>query len=196
MVAGPDGKWYFNNGNCGAMFTDRSGKTFRIGGPYKGGGGEWFVDHQGFGGEKSDDGPKSIVAVDGAEEDAYQTAVFAEQKIKWEALALQGDAPSQRKLGVMYYLGQGMEKDYEMAYTWLAKAANQGEDVAQVCLGVMNVGGQGVPQNKTAAHMWFSLSAAQGNQNAQLRLDKLIPDMTPEEIAEAEALAADWKPTY
>ncbi|NNC87829.1 MAG: c-type cytochrome [Akkermansiaceae bacterium] len=56
VVAGPDGKWYFNNGNCGAMFTDRSGKTFKIGGPYKGGGGEWFVDHQKFGGEKSDDG--------------------------------------------------------------------------------------------------------------------------------------------
>jgi putative membrane-bound dehydrogenase-like protein len=34
VSAGPDGRWYFSNGNCGAYFTDKSGKTFRIGGGY------------------------------------------------------------------------------------------------------------------------------------------------------------------
>jgi putative membrane-bound dehydrogenase-like protein len=34
VTAGPDGLWYFNHGNTGAVFTDRSGKTFRIGSPY------------------------------------------------------------------------------------------------------------------------------------------------------------------
>lgn len=34
IIAGPDGRWYFSNGNCGAYFTDKSGKTFRIGGAY------------------------------------------------------------------------------------------------------------------------------------------------------------------
>jgi len=147
-------------------------------------------------GGKSGDEPTKIVAVEGGEEDAYQTAVFAEQKIKWEALALQGDAPSQRQLGVMYYLGQGMEPDYELAFSWLSKAADQGEDVAQVFLGVMHVEGQGVPQNNVVAHMWFSLSAQQGNKNARIRLDALIPQLTPEEIAEAETLAENWKPSY
>ena len=57
MTAGPDGKWYFNNGNCGAVFTDKSGKTFRMGGSYyKSGGGDWFVDHTKESGKKSDDG--------------------------------------------------------------------------------------------------------------------------------------------
>jgi hypothetical protein len=27
VTAGPDGQWNFNNGNCGAIFTDKSGKT-------------------------------------------------------------------------------------------------------------------------------------------------------------------------
>lgn len=31
VTVGPDGKWYFSAGNCGAHFTDKSGKTFRIG---------------------------------------------------------------------------------------------------------------------------------------------------------------------
>jgi len=35
VTVGPDGKWVFNAGNCGAMFTDRSGKTFRIFGSYR-----------------------------------------------------------------------------------------------------------------------------------------------------------------
>lgn len=34
VTAGPDGQWYWNSGNCGALFTDRSGKTFRVGSPY------------------------------------------------------------------------------------------------------------------------------------------------------------------
>ncbi len=35
VTVGPDGKWLFNAGNTGAMFTDRSGRTFRIFGPYR-----------------------------------------------------------------------------------------------------------------------------------------------------------------
>ena len=31
VTAGPDGKWYFSVGNCGALFTDKDGKTWRIG---------------------------------------------------------------------------------------------------------------------------------------------------------------------
>ncbi len=47
LVAGPDGQWYFNQGNTGAQFTDRSGKTFRMGSPYM---------LQDIAGMKSDDG--------------------------------------------------------------------------------------------------------------------------------------------
>jgi len=47
VYAGPDGRWYFSNGNCGAMFSDKSGTTFRIGGAYL---------NNPYTGEKSDDG--------------------------------------------------------------------------------------------------------------------------------------------
>ncbi len=56
LTAGPDGKWYFNNGNCGAIFKDRSGKTFNMNGVYRGGGGKFFVDNHKLNGKKSDDG--------------------------------------------------------------------------------------------------------------------------------------------
>jgi putative membrane-bound dehydrogenase-like protein len=47
VTAGPDGKWYWNHGNCGAEFTDKSGKTFRLGSAYQ---------MQKVAGQKSDDG--------------------------------------------------------------------------------------------------------------------------------------------
>lgn len=34
VTGSPDGKWVFNQGNTGAMFTDKSGKTTKLGGTY------------------------------------------------------------------------------------------------------------------------------------------------------------------
>jgi len=34
VTFGPDGRWYFSQGNAGAFFTDRGGKTFRVGSAY------------------------------------------------------------------------------------------------------------------------------------------------------------------
>ena len=57
VVAGPSGKWYINQGNCGAQVTDRSNKTFRIGSAYMGGrNSRWPADTVGISGMKSDDG--------------------------------------------------------------------------------------------------------------------------------------------
>lgn len=57
LTGGPDGKWYFNQGNMCAQFTDASGKTFRIGSPYEDRRyGKEAVDSRKIAGEKSDDG--------------------------------------------------------------------------------------------------------------------------------------------
>jgi putative membrane-bound dehydrogenase-like protein len=57
LTAGPDGKWYFNHGNTGAIFTDQSGRKFPIGSAYyKSGGGEFPFDTKSVSGHKSDDG--------------------------------------------------------------------------------------------------------------------------------------------
>lgn len=61
VTVGPDGKWYFSAGNCGAKFTDKSGKTFRIGSRQNV---SWWpkdpdvpdMDPNEFAGQKSDDG--------------------------------------------------------------------------------------------------------------------------------------------
>ncbi len=59
VTVGPNGKWYFNQGNCGALFTDKSGKTFRIASPYNPGvigPYEYPFDVKDVAGKPSDDG--------------------------------------------------------------------------------------------------------------------------------------------
>jgi putative membrane-bound dehydrogenase-like protein len=61
VTFGPDGRWYFSQGNAGAFFTDRGGKTFRVGSAYDpvpdGGAQPVFGPRPGaYAGAKSDDG--------------------------------------------------------------------------------------------------------------------------------------------
>ena len=54
--------------------------------------------------------------------------------------------------------------------------------------------GQGVTQDYVQAHMWYSLAAARGEKEASGWRDLLAEQMTPEQIAEAQKLAGEWKP--
>ncbi len=44
------------------------------------------------------------------------------------------------------------------------------------------------------AYVWYSLAAANGETRAGFTRDDLADQMTPAQIAEAERLAAEWKP--
>jgi uncharacterized protein len=120
----------------------------------------------------------------------------------YHAAADQSDAKAEYNLGFMYHDGQGLPQDYAAALTWYRKAADQGHSGAQINLGGMYYFGQGVPQDYVQAHMWFSL-AAQGllASDAELRnlavtnRDRVVAKMTPAQIAEAQKLAREWKPT-
>ena len=93
-----------------------------------------------------------------------------------------------------------MPQDYAKAVAWYRKAAEQGHANGQYALGLSYVNGQGVPQDYVRAHMWFNL-AASGASDASIR-DKSVMGrnlvaamMTPAQIAEAQRMASEWKPT-
>jgi hypothetical protein len=76
----------------------------------------------------------------------------------------------------------------------LEPLAGQGDAKAQGDLGAAYVKGEGVPQDYVLAHMWFNLAAAQGNEDARQNRDGVAKLMTPDQIAEAQRLARQWKP--
>ena len=62
-------------------------------------------------------------------------------------------------------------------------------------LGVMYESGLGVPPDNLLASIWLNLAAAQGDGDAAKLRDSLARFMTPDQIAEAQRMARDWKPT-
>ena len=84
-------------------------------------------------------------------------------------------------------------RDYATALRLIRPLAEQGDASAQYNLGVFYDNGLGVPQDYVTAHMWFNLAAARRNRDAERDRDKIAAQMTPEQIAEAQKLAREWK---
>ena len=115
--------------------------------------------------------------------------------------AEQGNALAQFNLGFMYENGQGMPQDYAEAVKWYRKAADQGDAAAQNNLSLMYAEGQGVAQDYVQANMWSNLAAARFpasmtelRDKAVKNRDRIVTNMTPAQIAEAQKLAREWKP--
>ncbi len=120
------------------------------------------------------------------------------EALKWFRLgADQGFSFAQFGLGALYYNGQGVPQNYAEAARWYRLAADQGNAEAQNNLGIMYANGRGVPQNSVQAYMWLSLlffAPDGGGPKAAQARDILAAKMTPAQIAEAQKLAAEWKP--
>ena len=63
--------------------------------------------------------------------------------------------------------------------------------IALYNLGFIYEKGRGVTQDYVQAHKWYNLSAALGLRER----DRLASLMTPAQIAEAQRLAREWRPT-
>jgi ankyrin repeat protein len=114
--------------------------------------------------------------------------------VKWfRKAADQGNATAQHCLGVMYQRGEGVTKDLAEALKWYRMAAEQGDSGAQRDLGRRFAEGNGVPANNVNAYMWFDL-AARHLQDTVNRSARLESQMTPERIAEAKRLSAQFVP--
>ena len=136
-------------------------------------------------------------AVAGPYEDglaAYNRGDYATALRLFPPLAEQGNALSQRELGVMFYEGKGVKQDYAKAVELFRKAAEQGDAYAQYNLGQMYDKGKGVKQDYVETHKWVSLAAAQGLKKAIENREMVASQLTPAQMTEAQRLAREWKP--
>jgi len=125
--------------------------------------------------------------------DAYVRGDYDTALAEFRPLAEQGNALAQSHLGLLYEIGAGVTQDSQEAVRWFRLAAEQGDVNAQYHMGVMYFLGSGVPIDDAMAHMWMNLAAAKGNDMAVEMRDKLESLMTPQQIAEAQRLAREWK---
>ncbi len=130
----------------------------------------------------------------------YEDSIFHmpqdyNEAVKWyRKSAEQGNVNAQCALGMMYREGQGVSQDYQEAVKWYRKSAEQGYAGAQNGLGRMYENGKGVPEDYVQAYKWYILAEAQGRREYEEYRDLLKQRMTPEQIAEAQRLAREFKP--
>jgi TPR repeat protein len=84
-----------------------------------------------------------------------------------------GDASAQNALGLLYYEGKGVPKNYGLAKEWFEKAAKQGRAGAQVNLGTLYLHGDGAPESAQMALFWFERAAAQRDALAFAKLGRM-----------------------
>lgn len=142
-----------------------------------------FAVHAGF-----EEAVQSLQAGD------YDTALK-----EYQTLADQGDARGHFGVGYMYHYGHGVPRDQVEAVKHFRTAANNGNIPARQYLGILFQKGDGIEKDLVAAHMWYTLYskvAPNDRDRAYTRdtVSKMERRMTPEQIAQAKKLAAEWKP--
>ena len=113
-------------------------------------------------------GPAMAGFAEGA--NAYNARNYALALKEITPLAKAGDADAEHLLGLMYYMGRGVPRDYKQAFAWHYKAAQQGKADAEYVVGAMYYTGNAVPQDEKLAVQWFRKAAEQGHPDAQYTL--------------------------
>jgi TPR repeat protein len=129
----------------------------------------------------------------------------------WKPLAEEGDCDAQYRYGTLFYLGEGVPRDYDSAREWWARAAHQGQYRAQMILGTvygrmsLTTGnfprsltvdcrlGCGVSRDPQQAYEWLRLAqtslppeAEAARQQVSLEIAALGAELTPDQRADAE----------
>ena len=107
--------------------------------------------------------------------------------------ANQGHIKAQHHLAFHYYWGYGVPENYEIALRWFMKAAVLGDASSQYQAGRMYSLGMGTEADFVKGYVWLSLAKTheiEGLEIASKMLTSVKAVMTPQQIADGQALAA------
>ena len=89
-----------------------------------------------------------------------------------------GDVNAQMKLGLLYYSGVGLEKNYQSALHWFKIAAEKGHPGANYMLGKIFLSGIGVKTDIPLAVQYLEKASENGDSSAQAILGQLYYEGT------------------
>lgn len=111
----------------------------------------------------------------------------------WRKAAAQGDDSAQDSLAWMYFNGEGVVRDTAQSVRWWQKAAASGNGDSQASLGWVYFNGVGTAADPVLGYAWTNLAAGQGIERARENRDIFEKALTPDQIAQAQALSTAWK---
>jgi TPR repeat protein len=111
--------------------------------------------------------------------------------ISWlKEQSLDGNMFAQSCLGHFEYIGVVDSINYDGAFLWYQKSADQGHAGAQCFLGICYDAGRGVGQDHVMAVEWYQMSADQGNATAQCCLGACYD--AGRGVGQDHVVAAEW----
>lgn len=109
-------------------------------------------------------------------------------------LAAAGNTTAQYRLGMLYYMGQGVPEDEKQAIFYWKKAASQGSADAMFHLGSAylfgNQAARTVPDPDREAATWYFQAASAGHADAQYHLGLLF--LAGKGVIDSRTEAARW----
>lgn len=112
---------------------------------------------------------------------AYQLGIIyqTEQNIKealenFEFAANNDFTPAITALGVLYYDGIYVERNFKISFQYFQKAALKNDQLSQNNLAWMYEHGEGINQNKKLAIYWYKVSSNNGFELAKRNLNRIL----------------------
>ncbi len=112
----------------------------------------------------------------------------------WMPKAEAGDPEAKNYVGIHYYLGLGVTRDFNQALKWFEPAAKAGLPDAQRNYGDMFQYGRGVPQDYYKSFIWYFAASQQGHETAKRSLENITDTnkLTPNQQMHAKLEANEF----
>lgn len=121
---------------------------------------------------------------------------YKQAMVWFSKAAEQGHVEAQHQVGLIYWHGRGVPRNNQRAIEWFRKAAEQGYYGSQFVLGLMYGYDDSVPRDDLQAYAWFSMLVANGYDTHEAARDEIAARLTPERLAEAQAIASRYFEEY
>ena len=120
----------------------------------------------------------------------YQKGNYDKALKIWAVEADEGNKEAFYNIGLLYFFGNGVEKNLSLAFEYCQKAAFMGSPRAQNNLAFMYIKGLGVEKSYIDSYVWATVAIKHG-YNSQLIRDDARIQLTPAMLRDARILITD-----
>lgn len=110
----------------------------------------------------------------------------------WQKQAENNNAIAQNYIGIQYFLGLGVQQDYQEAKKWYELAAKNGLVDAQFNLGLLYDSNKLGPTNHEMAYLWLYAAHRQGNKKAEARMPGIVSGLSAPKTQELHDMAKQY----
>ena len=117
----------------------------------------------------------------------YEKGLYDKAFKIWSKEIKQGNKEAMYNMGLLYYFGQGVDQDLNLAFKYCEKAAFKGSARAQNNIAFMHMQGIGTKKSYIRAYAWSLIAIENGYNSHGIRDDARV-NLTPAMLSDANRL--------